>query len=596
MRYKKSSQGITVVETLIAVAIFAIVGVAFVQIYTRILSATNTLRLRNIATFVATTEFEIIRNLPYASVGVSGGVPDGVLQATKVVDYNGLSFTVTPTVRNYDDPFDGTIGGDPNDLSPADGKLVELSITCTNCDDFTPVVYTTRVSPLNLETTSTNGSLRVKVFDAAGLPVVGASVSITNQAPDPDIVINDTTDNNGELLIVDTIPGVEDYEITVTKSGYSTERTYADGESGIVTPVKPHATVALQQLTQSSFAIDQTSTLNISTVTPTCSAVGSVDYQLVGSKLIGTDPDVLKYDSTGSTNGSGTASLTSMEWDTYTLTETDSAYDAIGFNPISPFSLDPNATQDIQIVVQAADPSTAVVVVTDQATGLPLDGASVQLANESGYDETQQTGEGFVLQTDWSGGSGQDDYVDTTRYFSASNIDTSNPVGELKLDNVLGVYLSSGQLISSSFDLGTTANLSEIRWEPQAQPPEVGTDPVRFQVATNNDNSTWDFKGPDGTGTSYYTLSNQTIHSSHDGDQYLRYKILLSTADTDFTPNVADISFTFSSDCTPPGQVAFSGLSGGTYAMIVSHPGYTSSEQDWDISSSWQALTVPLSP
>lgn len=595
MRTNLKQSGITVVETLIAVAIFAIVAVGFVQIYARILVSTNTLRLRNIATFIATTEFEIIRNLPYASVGVVGGVPNGILPDKKVVNYNGITFVITPTIRNYDDPFDGTISGNPEDLSPADAKLVELSIDCTVCDNFNPVVYTTRISPLNLETTSTNGSLRIKVFDAAGLPVVGADVIVTNQNLDPAIQITDTTDNNGELLIVDAIPGVEMYKITVTKSGYSTERTYAAGEAGIVTLVKPHSTIALQQLTHASFAIDRTSTLNISSVTDTCSAIGSVDYQLSGSKRIGLDPDVYKYTHDGITNISGLETLTDIEWDTYSFIEDDATYALIGTNPMGPLVVDPNTSQDLQLVVTTGSPSVALVGVTDQASGLPLDGATVRLFSTASYDKSLVTSRGYWRQTDWSGGSGQSSWSNPNRFYAESNINISGPAGEIKIDEVFGSYLNSGWLESSTFDLGSGTNMLEIIWEPEGQPVETGSDSVQFQIASNNDDSTWDFKGPDGTSGTYYSLANQTINSVHSGDQYVRYKVFLSTTDSDYTPNVSDIALTFSSSCTPAGQVAFTGLTKGTYILEVSAPGYVSVQQEFELIADWQMVTIPLS-
>ena len=73
---------------------------------------------------ILSEELEVARNLPYEDVGILNGVPAGVISQTKTVSRNNVDFNLTATVRNIDHPFDGTIGGNPNDTSPADYKLV----------------------------------------------------------------------------------------------------------------------------------------------------------------------------------------------------------------------------------------------------------------------------------------------------------------------------------------------------------------------------------------------------------------------------------------------------------------------------------------
>jgi len=104
-------------------------------------------QIKVLATALANEELEIARNLPYNDVGIINGIPSGKLIRTKSVTRDGHLFEVTLTVRNIDDPFDGTIGGNPNDLSPADSKVVQVDITCPNCKSFPPIFITTRVAP-----------------------------------------------------------------------------------------------------------------------------------------------------------------------------------------------------------------------------------------------------------------------------------------------------------------------------------------------------------------------------------------------------------------------------------------------------------------
>jgi hypothetical protein len=212
-------------------------------------------------------------------------------------------------------------------------------------------------------------------------------------------------------------------------------------------------------------------------------------------------------------------------------------------------------------------------------------------------DETRTTGLGFIRQTDWSGGAGQTDFADPSRFDSSNGyVEVSNPTGELRLSEVFGEYYPPGILESSSFDVGTSANFHQILWLPQGQPPDTGSDPVRFQVATNNDNATWNFVGPDGTAATTFTLADQNIGTSHNGDRYFRYKVQLDTASTSWTPSVSDVSFTYTSDCVPPGQVLFSGLAEGTYTVSVSRAGYQSYSDTLSITAPWQHFDVVLTP
>ncbi len=593
---RKLEKGFSLVELLVGVTVFTIICVAVYSSYVGIFEVVHTSRAKLDAVDLSNEQFEIIRNLPYGDVGIYGSIPSGVLSHTQTLVRGQNSFVVTTTVRNVDDPFDGTLGGAPNDLSPADFKLVEVEVNCALCKNFIPVIFTTRVAPKNLETASTNGALFVRVFDANGNPVADANVHIENLTNNPPITIDDVTNANGMLQVVDAPPGANAYDIVVSKSGYSSDRTIAP-TVGNPNPVRPLATVALQQVTQVSFTIDRTSTFNVSSVTQTCTPVGNIDFNVKGAKVIGTTPDILKYDQDKFTNAGGNLSVSGLEWDSYTLTLEDTAYDVIGWNPISPVSLLPNSTQAVQLVVAPKNPRTLVVTVTDSSTGLPLSDVDVTLSKSGFTTVTNSTGQGFISQTDWSGGSGQATSTDLTQYLSSDgNIVNNSPAGELSLAQVFGEYVSSGVLTSSAFDIGSPSNFQKIGWSPVGQPVESGTPSVRFQIATNNDGGTWDFTGPDGTSSTYYTVGNQNIHSSNNSKQYIRYKLFLDTASTTTTPNISDVSFTFTSQCTPPGQVMFDALPSGTYDMHLEKTGYVDQDITVSVTSDWQSQSVVMLP
>ena len=592
---RNAHRGFTLVEALIGAALFLVISVSIYGAFTGVLTVVSASRAKLIAMSLANERFELIRNLPFSDVGISGSIPSGDILRAESFVRSGFTFQATTTIRNIDDPFDGTIGGTPNDLSPADSRLVEIELGCSSCKNFTPVFVNTRVGPKALETSSTNGALFVKVFDANGQPVHDATVRVVNNLPTVPIVIEDSTNTSGVLQIIDAPPGTNAYQITVTKSGHTTDQTYTPGAVGNPNPSKPHATVAIQQVTQVSFVIDKVSTMNFTSLDQACVPVGAIDFDLTGSKLIGTSPNVLKYSQSLVTNSSGITNLTGMEWDTYPITLTDSVYDLVGMNPIFPVSLAQDSQAQVKIIVAPKNPSTLLVDVKDTATGLPIANANVRL-EKAGYDNTLITERGFFTQTDWSGGGGQSTSTDPTKYFSSNNLQAGNPVGILNLSGSFGVYDASGELVSSTFDTGSPSDFQQLTWLPADQPVAAGAGSVRMQIASNNDTTTWNFVGPDGTASTFYTSPISDISSVNDGGRYLRYKLLLGTASTTFSPTISDVSFTFSSACVPPGQVAFTGLDPGAYTLTVSRATYSPQSVNVTIASSWMQQGILLLP
>jgi hypothetical protein len=75
----------------------------------------------------------------------------------------------------------------------------------------------------------------------------------------------------------------------------------------------------------------------------------------------------------------------------------------------------------------------------------------------------------------------------------------------------------------------------------------------------------------------------------------LRYKIFLNTDDVLNTPTISDVSFTYSSGCSPSGQVYFDNLNTGAYTISVSKTGYTTFNSSFvSVSNDWQAIDINL--
>ncbi|MFA6307276.1 MAG: hypothetical protein WCS88_01190 [Patescibacteria group bacterium] len=107
-------------------------------------------------------------------------------------------------------------------------------------------------------------------------------------------------------------------------------------------------------------------------------------------------------------------------------------------------------------------------------------------------------------------------------------------------------YSTAGILESSTFDAGTaTSSYNWISWEGNEP---LDTD-IRFQIATSdNSGGPWDFKGPDGTSTSYYTEANGEYinYTNHAFDKYIRYKLFLDSQADLQTPTLEEVIISYS--------------------------------------------------
>ena len=599
MKKNQNNKGFTLVETLVGVFVFSLVLLAGYGAYVALFKVIQLNHQKITAINLANEQFELIRNIPYANVGVPGGIPNGVIPHSQTLVRSGITFDVLTTIRNIDLLADGTIGGTPNDTSPSDNKLVEVEVSCAVCTNFAPVILSTTVSPKYLEALGANeGAIFVKVFDANGVPVEGASVHIVNNKVSPAIVVNDVTPANGILQIIGVPVGSEAYEISVSKTGYSSARTYTSGDSSNPVPNQPHASVVAEQVTSISFAIDKLADLSIKTRTYNCVPIGSVNLLLKGTKTIG--QDVLKYSQSIATDGSGDYFNGSVEWDFYNITGMDADYDVVGINPVNPVNVLPDADQEVVVTVAPKNTNSLLLTVKDSATSMALSGADIILTSTNGYYATTTTGRGYIRQTDWSLGAGQTDFINESKYFTNSgSVADNSPAGEIRLLESFGQYLVSGMIESSTIDTGAVSNFYSFVRLPVDQPVLAGEDSVKLQFATNSTTTqpiSWDFVGPDGTSATYYTLADNSLSSVHNGDRYVRYRAFLSTEVATATPNVSDIAFTFTSECTPPGQVVFSGLADGDYTITVSKTGYTDVVRNVTISSPWREEEIILSP
>jgi hypothetical protein len=106
-------------------------------------------------------------------------------------------------------------------------------------------------------------------------------------------------------------------------------------------------------------------------------------------------------------------------------------------------------------------------------------------------------------------------------------------------------FASSGNLISGVKDAnpsaGSSPSWSQLSWTATT-PANTG---VQFQAAaSNNASGPFNFVGPDGTASTFFTTSGASL-SQFNGFRYLKYKALLSTSDSTATPTLNDVTACF---------------------------------------------------
>jgi hypothetical protein len=231
----------------------------------------------------------------------------------------------------------------------------------------------------------------------------------------------------------------------------------------------------------------------------------------------------------------------------------------MGTLPLDPVTVNPSSSQSFQFILTPVANPALLATVTDAATGAGLNGANVTIA-KGGFSETQTTGQATVSQSDWSGG----------QYTSQNGgMDTTAP-GVLRL----------------------LANASSRA--PASQPPQTGAGSIEFQVAANNDNATWNFVGPDGTGASYFTSPSSTLPTSLSGNRYFRYEVFMSTQSASSTPSLTNFTLAFSANCVPPAQTLFTGLPQGAYTVSVSAPNYNNGSSTVSVGAGFTSSTISL--
>lgn len=268
-----SERGLTLMDTIVGVALMLLVFVGISATFQLSLEVVRNNKARSGAIALADQRMEYIRSLSYSSIGTVGGIPTGLIPQSESLYFNGIQYTRRTFIEYEDDPKDGLGGADANHIVE-DYKSVKVQVLWSEKNGSRSVILVTRVSPTTgLETNVPGGTLTILSTNSLGVPLSGASVTITNASSSPAVNISTFTDLNGVASILGA-PAATGYKIVVTKSGYSSAQTYSVTAQN-TSPNPGNLTVANNNTTSATFAIDTLGNKTVNTWTQVLTGTSS---------------------------------------------------------------------------------------------------------------------------------------------------------------------------------------------------------------------------------------------------------------------------------------------------------------------------------
>ncbi|CAN5764556.1 hypothetical protein BH11PAT2_BH11PAT2_03290 [soil metagenome] len=261
----KAHRGMSFMDVIVGTALMLIIFTALTGLLRTSVQVSALAKDKSIATTVAESQMEYLRSLTYDQVGTVGGIPAGLVPQNSTTTQNGILFTVRTFIDYKDDPADGLGAADTNGIT-TDYKELKVTVSYSLLGSVKTVDLVSAYAPPGLETTTGGGTLKINVVSATGATLPGASVRIKNTSTSPTIDLTTFSDSDG-VVYLPGAPISTQYQITVTKSGYSTAQTYLR-DSTNQNPTPGYLTVVKNQTTTATFAIDLLASLNVRTYTP----------------------------------------------------------------------------------------------------------------------------------------------------------------------------------------------------------------------------------------------------------------------------------------------------------------------------------------
>lgn len=560
-----TQRGVTLMDTLVGTALMLVIFLGIAAAFQLSVDVVTNNKARGSAIALSNERMEYMRSITYASLGTSGGIPPGSIAQSESVVLNGITFTRRTVIEYADDPKDGTGVSDSNSIT-ADYKVGKVDVAWTSRTGIRHITLVSRFeSPAGMEIACTPpcGTLTISAVDAGSQPISGASVAIVNASVSPAVSINTFTNTGGTASFIGA-PASSGYQITVTKSGYSTAQTYSPTAQN-TNPNPGHLTVSNNQTTTGTFAVDVLGQKTIQTWNMILSAtwtdtfadstkIASSATTTVASGVARLTGSSGTYPANGNFQSTSIAPSSLNKWKTFTASTSTPAqtavifrfYDGTGTTLISDSAIPGNSAGIATSSVSLLGVSTTTYPSMRVGTTLTSGNSSVTPSVDSysidyDYGPTPLPNIAFTLQGAKTIGTGPSGSVYKYSLLTSSGSSASATIANLEWDT----YTISLNGTTTGYDIASSCS------SPQPETLLAGASTItQLFLGTHTVNSLLvDVR----SGTTSALLSNFSVN-------LWRSSLYNSTSTSD--------------SC---GQTFFSGLtSSATYSIRVSAPGYTS--------------------
>ncbi len=326
---KKRTGGFSLIELVVTAALVALVFGGLLTSVQFALKLISSSKQSTSAVTLANERLEYIRSLSYDAIGTDGGIPNGAIPQNATTSLNGVIFHERVLIQYIDSPDDGLGGSDANGIV-ADYKQVKIEYSWPTPNGTSTIFLLSNIVPTGVESTAGGGTLTVNVFDASVQAVSGAEVHIYNDTTTTTINTSRFTNVDG-VVMFSGAPAAANYQITVTKAGYSTDQTYSATTSN-PNPTTSHVAVLEGAVSTMNFQIDELSDLLVRTIGP--STDGYFEDLFQNSNKVASISDMVlfsneailaggsgSYVPAGSVQSVSTTPSVITSWDTVTWTQ-----------------------------------------------------------------------------------------------------------------------------------------------------------------------------------------------------------------------------------------------------------------------------------
>ncbi|MCR4330578.1 MAG: carboxypeptidase-like regulatory domain-containing protein [Patescibacteria group bacterium] len=580
--------GLSLIDVIVGVSLMVLVFVSIFGVFRLSTEVIANSKARIGALALVNEQAEYIRSLSYDDVGTVAGIPSGNIPQIETITLNDVEYIRRILVQYVDEIKDGEGAADENGIT-ADYKRAKIEVKWTIRQQEKSIILVTNVVPKGIESLAGGGTLIINVFDALGAVVEGANVHIENNSLIPAVSVDISTNSDGKVLFPGS-PSGNNYEITVTKTGYSNAQTY-DADAGNPNPNPGHLSVIAGETTSVSFQIDKVSGKTVRTFTP----VGDDSWEDLFA-------DSSKISQSASTTVSGGALVLSdfgsgFEPEGFAYSEDVSpqyltSWQNVSWNDVVSASTSVlyrlyyyNAVPELVLIPDIDLPGNVAGFISS-----PVDLSALNIAN---YDTLRVAA--FLDSID---ASSTPSVLDWSIAYAAGPIPLPDIPFHMRGTKTIGTDGGGLPIYKYEADLQTDGNgittINDLEWD-------------NYDITVNNAGLGLDISeacpsqprslNPDTTVTSDLVLSPHTNHS-----------FLISVTDISSTPiqgasvRLYRLPFDETQNTSSCGQTFFSGLSQGTvsgdnpYSLTVSMAGYQDimlSEVDVDGASK---ISIVLQP